>query len=153
MIRRNHAQKLGALAVIFMFGTLLWPVQDVRAQDRTAEIKTLLKERIALLDDAVKDLTGHYQNGVVEIGVVIEAAREALKAKLELAESPQERVAVVRQLLENANNIVSVAENRMKAGLGQRYTVSQAKAYVLEIRIELLRQEQQAKTDAKKGRN
>src|SRR6516162_7429071 len=99
MIRRNHAQKLGALAVIFMFGTLLWPVQDVRAQDRTAEIKTLLKERIALLDDAVKDLTGHYQNGVVEIGVVIEAAREALKAKLELAESPQERVAVVRQLL------------------------------------------------------
>jgi hypothetical protein len=152
MFGRNRDCTSVGLIVTLALGLFLCQASVLPAQEKNAEIKALLKERSTLLDEMVKELRQIHESGQVDIDEVLKCEREALRAKLDLAESPQDRLAVLRLLQKNADTCLKVVENRYDVGKAPHYAVQQAKALVLEMRIEVLRQEQNTKSmEAKKG--
>jgi outer membrane protein TolC len=115
------------------------------ADDKKAEIKTLLKERCELLEKVVEQLTAQYQAGTIRFSEVAQAEREALKASLDVEEDSEKRLATLQKLRKNAEGIVEVAEALSKKGLITEVDVLHAKAVLLEVRIEVLQAEQKAK--------
>jgi hypothetical protein len=111
-----------------------------------AEIKTLLKDRRDILDKVVDFRTKEYKAGNVPFSVVAQAERDALRATLDLDEGPEKRTATLEKLQKNAESTVKIAEAYVKAGQGSEVDLLQAKAFELEVRLELLRNEQKAKS-------
>jgi len=113
------------------------------ADDKAAEITTLLKERNDMLKKVVEEMTQQYNAGRVPLESVIQAERESLKADLELAKGRREaRIAVLRNVVKNAEELAKTTEGRVNAGIASQHQALQAKAFVLEARIDLLREEQ-----------
>jgi outer membrane protein TolC len=138
-------RQLATLFVAVLSISLLWQTESLPAQDATAQVKALRKERVELLDDVVKHLTNGYSVGAVSFDTLIKAKDQALQAKLELADSPEERIGVLRKLVENANMSIRHAQEQVKVGIAKDYEVLQAKAHLLEIRIDLVKEEQKIK--------
>jgi outer membrane protein TolC len=114
----------------------------VSAQDTAGEIKTLLKERRAMLEDVVKNMWAQYEIGTIHINELLLAQKEWFKADQDLAENPKERLVTLRAMQKQAENLVKVVENRQKVEVAKAYEVLQAKAHLLAIRVEILREEQ-----------
>jgi outer membrane protein TolC len=115
--------------------------------DKAAEIKKLLQERVETLQETVKLLTAQYQAGIVDIGRVLQAQRDLLKATIEFSDMPQERITALRKFLKVAEVLAQTTEAMFKAGStgSSKVDVLQARAFLLEARIELLREELKAK--------
>ena len=111
-----------------------------------AEIKALLKDRHNLLEKVVDVHTKEFQSGKVPFSVLAQAERDALRVTLDLDEGPEKRTATLEKLLKNAEGVVNVAEAAVKWARGSEVDLLQAKAMVLELRLELLRNEQKAKS-------
>lgn len=111
------------------------------ASDRAAEIKALLKERQNTLSKLVAQLRAQYQAGTVDLSRVVQAERDFLKATVDLDDNPEKRLAALRKALETVKQIAQIAEAKSKAGIVGPADVLQARAVLLEVRIELLRQE------------
>jgi outer membrane protein TolC len=112
--------------------------------DRATELKALLKERCDTLSKLLVLLMTRYKAGTVDFAWVAQAERDALKATVELDDSPEKRLAALQKVRDRANEFVQVAEARFKAGGVDETDVIQARAILLEARIELLREELKA---------
>ena len=119
--------------------------QSQEGSDKAAEIKKLLKERCDLLEEVVAVLSEQYKAGTVDFSKVAQAVLEALRATLDVVDGPEKRVTVLQQHQKIVEVIVQSSEARFKAGLCGRVELLQAKALLLEVRIELLREQQKAK--------
>ena len=113
--------------------------------DKAAEIKILLKERQETLKKVVDALVAQYQAGIVDFQSVFHAERDLLRATLDLDDSPETRMAALREQLKMAENFAKLAEARFERGGVTQVDVLRAKAGVLEARIELVREELKAK--------
>jgi outer membrane protein TolC len=115
--------------------------------DKAAEIKKLLQERVETLQETVKVLTAQYRAGIGDIGRVLQAQRDLLRATIELSDKPQERITALGNLLKVAEVLVKTTEAMLKAGSAgsSKVDVLQARAFLLEAWIELLREELKAK--------
>jgi outer membrane protein TolC len=139
------------LLAICLLGSPLFTSGNAQEQqpgqsDKNAEIKKLLKERYDELTKAVDILTNQYGQGTVEFETLAHAQRDALKAGVDLADSPNKRIAAIRKLLEAETQAYDITERLFKAGRVTIIAVYQARAIVLEGRIELLREELKAMT-------
>src|SRR5262249_40530241 len=107
--------------------------------DKAAEIKTLLHQRHELLTKVVARIMDQYKLGAVDFTKVAQAERDLLRATLELEESPEKKLAALRQHQKTAKGIVELAETRFKAGSIGEVDLLQSKVVLLEVQIELLR--------------
>jgi outer membrane protein TolC len=118
----------------------------VRADDKAAELKKLLRERRDTLAEVVKVLQEQYKAGrVMDFAKLAQAQREAAKAALDAADTPKERLAALTDFQKVAEANLRLAEAQVQAGFGAPTDVLQAKALLLEARIEILREELKAK--------
>jgi outer membrane protein TolC len=139
--------------VILLLVGLICRANTARAQpeapqtvaDKKAEIKTLLKERRDTLQKAVGLLVELYRRGAVDLRSIAQAEREALRATLEVDDGPEARLAALKKYHENAIAVLKFSEEGFKAGRSSQVEVLQAKAIMLEAKIELLREEVKAK--------
>jgi hypothetical protein len=115
------------------------------AADKTAEIKTLLKERRDTLQKVVERLVAQFQNVRVDFRSLAQAERELLRATLEVDDGPEARLAALRKYHESSEAVFKFAEGQLKVGTVNQVEVLQAKAIMLEAKIELLREELKAK--------
>jgi hypothetical protein len=76
---------------------------------------------------------------------IFQAERDLLRATVDLDDSPEVRVVALRDQLKMAEEFAKVAEAQLKDGVLSPADAMQAKALVLEARIELLREELKAK--------
>jgi hypothetical protein len=137
----------------FVYAPLLFCIcNDVREQekpgkgaDKSAEIKKILNERHQLMWQLLREEIQLANEVKYDFSNVGTAQREALRATLDLEQSPEKRVNLLKELKESAERVVKMAENRMKAGVGRQVDVLRSRAILLEIRVELLREEQKAK--------
>jgi hypothetical protein len=113
--------------------------------EKSAEIKRLLKERHALLEKCVTILTAQYNIGAVEFPRLAQAELDAVRAALDATDDGEKRIAVLERYKKAAESIVQVAEARSKVGAVGEVDVHQANALLLQVRIEILREEQKAK--------
>jgi outer membrane protein TolC len=111
---------------------------DETPKSVAAQIKELQQERAKLLDDAVKMLNTQYQTGAVAFAELRAAEREWLEARLDAAETPQQRLTALNELQESAKELVKTVEVRFNSGLVSQVDLVRAKAWRLEVQIKLL---------------
>jgi multidrug efflux pump subunit AcrA (membrane-fusion protein) len=113
--------------------------------DRSDKIKELLKERRDVLQKAADQLMVRYQTGQGSGWDVMLSQKAVLEATLDLSETPAERIDGLRKALNLVERMQAVIETQAKAGQRPESEALQARAMALEVRIRLLREEQNAK--------
>jgi DNA-directed RNA polymerase specialized sigma24 family protein len=115
--------------------------------DDNAEIKKLLKQRHDELAMRVDYWTARVREGRATVEPLLEAQHEALEAKLDLDEDPNQRVTALRKFLEAVTQTHDAIDEKLKLGgiaAADPGTLHKSKALVLETQIALLRAELRA---------
>jgi hypothetical protein len=114
--------------------------------DKRAELNALIKERDETLEKVCEILLAQYSAGTVNFGRVAEAHRNLVKALLENSDETSEvRVAKLRKCRDLTEQMVKVLESHVKGGWGLESERVRANALLLEVKVEMLRQELKAK--------
>ena len=108
--------------------------------DDTAQLKTLLDERVKVLTQLVEVLTSHYKLGFIGLPQLLSAENELCNALLDSTDDPEKRVALLTKQLDNANNIRGITQGRRQAGQVDVADVYRAESLYLDIKIKLLRE-------------
>jgi hypothetical protein len=148
-----HSHDLRSCRLVFIL-SLVWFIctgaaiqgqpepESKGASDKAAKIKTLLKERHDLLTKVVAQVTDQYNLGAVDFESVAQAEQELLKATVELEEVRDKRITLLQEDQKLAEVIVAIAERWSKSAQGGKVDALRAKAILLEVQIELLREEE-----------
>jgi hypothetical protein len=114
-------------------------LKPVEVASEDSELQKKLKERhnvaVALLQERISE----YKKGTRELSLVFEAAKLTADAKLELADKPEARIAVLEQTLEMAKVVEDHLEQQLKKGFGSKGDLERARLARLSVEIELLR--------------
>jgi outer membrane protein TolC len=116
------------------------------ASSDAEKLKELQKERRDVLEKLLSNVTLQYKSGAVPISGVAQAERDFLRAALDVEDDGEKRTVILKEHQKNVEAIVRIAEGFFKNGVGTEADVLQAKAILLESRIELLREQQKAKS-------
>jgi hypothetical protein len=106
---------------------------------KDAEVKELLNERLATLDQLVKATTADYHAGKVPFDRMEQATRALLNARLEQCETDKERIKVLGDIVALAKESEKSAVQRYKSGNAPHSDVLMATAARLEAEIALER--------------
>lgn len=117
------------------------------AKPEPAKLKELLKERHAVLTKVADLVAAQYQHGTVSLDRVADTQRALIESGLELAETPMERVVLLRKLVKLTETLNENAQARFKAGAAPETEVLQIRALLLDARIRLVREEEKAKAN------
>lgn len=147
MINTNPAQ-LRCMTLFFGFLYLSLGIETCYAQDQSSDMKKLLKERRDLLSQAVDSM--NLLLGRVPLQELLRADRDSLKADLDWFDKHEDRIRAIEKHKKAADIYWQTAKTMQDAGRGFEYIVIQAKAYVVEIQIELLKEKERQK--AKPGK-
>jgi outer membrane protein TolC len=131
---------IGLLALAPATPRVLGAEQPALSKSDEAELKQLQKQRVATLARLVDVLTAQYKVGTVDYAGVHQARRELLDAKLDLAETRAERVAVLEQQIKAAKQSLDVVQMRFNAGRVSEADVCRARAFCLETEIKLVQE-------------
>src|SRR5260370_39414885 len=103
-----------------------------------SELVKKLKERhnagVLLLGERIKE----YKKGTRAIGPVYEAASLVVEAKLDLAERPEARIAVLEQSLEGAQLFENYIQKQLGLGFCSKGYMVRARVYYLLLELNLL---------------
>ncbi|HEY4308448.1 MAG TPA: hypothetical protein VGN12_03260 [Pirellulales bacterium] len=142
-MKRYALVAVGCLAL----GICLWQVSssqqvaetkappEPRAEAPQATVKELEQKRLALLEQVCTFVKKHFENGRTEYVEVLTAQRELLAARLEYAETKQDRIKVCDQAIENARLIVEQSEQRRTSAKGTAIEVLRAQDFLLQAQI------------------
>jgi hypothetical protein len=133
---QEHAVSAACVSVILMLGG-----QIALADEKPAHnIDELLHKRLAVVDQVRRAMMADLRSGgQLNWLEVRDATVELLKARLELAKSPKDRIQVHEDMLKTAEDLEDLCSKRSKTGQERQVVALQAKALVLEIRIALER--------------
>ena len=102
-------------------------------------VKELQKERITELRAASEVSMKLAQNGRLEVSEALTDRIALLKAELELAGKPAERIELCRKAVDALKEYEALAQSLREAGRGTMLAVHRAKAKRLEVEIQLER--------------
>ena len=141
------------LAVLGASLLVVLPVMAQQSDEPTTDIETQLRElqmqRCKVLNELVERQSVMYRVGECRIGPVLAAQRDLFQASLEVADSLDRRMAVLESHAEIAKRTHQAAQDLHNAGEVQKTDPLQAKAALLEIEIELLRERAKQKSRSK----
>lgn len=143
------------VAILFAgAGTIAWGWSSVGAADRTSPaasgaktpeaVRSLQKERLATLESIRDLLTKQLNEGTGNPQELQQVELDVLRARLELTDSPHERVSICEQVVENAEAFVKRAERTAELGIGSRSDLLRAKVGVFDAKIALEREKASA---------
>ncbi len=98
-----------------------------------AQIRQLQQERIAALTRVVDMRLTQYRSGVQDHRTLGLAQAELLKARLDAAEKPEERIAVLEEHVKLATTNLTETSTKWKAGVVHEAEVLDAKANLLDV--------------------
>ena len=136
---RAHRSQVAALCLSFGAAACF-------AQEKPDDLKALQKERRELLSEVA---TGMYKIYLQSLGTqflspslqeVAQAERDSFKADLDYFDKPEERIEAIEKHKKAADSLLEIAEGHLRTARGNRLGVFQAKAYILEIQIELVKE-------------
>jgi hypothetical protein len=110
-----------------------------RIDDSSAKIKELQKERIEALKQLVAISAKLYQSARASYDEALDAQVLLLKAELDAAEKPSDRVALYKDFVEMMKGYEKMAAAQKQAGRGTDAAVLKFKAKRLEAEIQLER--------------
>ena len=121
--------------------------RDPAGEPKGDKVKELLKERLAVLQEAAKLAAQDYQTGKASFDRLHQARMAVLSARLELGETDQERGAILEEAVALAKDNEKTATALYQAGKAPASDPLLARAGRLEAEIALERAK--AKTPAK----
>ena len=119
--------------------------QTEKAANSQSKLDDLLKERQKMLRKAVDLLTTQHREGGCRIEDVMAARDKLHEAELDAAQSRDERIAVLEKQLQSAEASVSIARQRFQSGSFTEVGLLHARAALLSVKIQLLRERKLAK--------
>jgi outer membrane protein TolC len=129
---------IAALVLIFNWGGLRADEQpNSAAKDDAA--RGILQERLAVLSEIATLQRKAYEAGEVQLPAVLSAESDVVSAKLELAPTAAERIAILETMVENARELEEVAERLAEAREATTVDHLKAKAFRLRAQAELVR--------------
>jgi hypothetical protein len=120
------------MGLMLVFCSSVWP-QD--AEKAKAQLKELQQKRLVVLEQMHDVARNLFQNARVELTEVLATERQLLAARLEFAETKQDRIKVCDDALKVAGELHALTEVRKQAARGTALAVLQAQDYELEIQI------------------
>lgn len=141
------ARKTFRPALVLAFGTgLLWLATAGGATEETAknssdQVRQLLQERLAIAEKIVDLQSTLYQRQRVDFDDLLDARTDALRIKLELARSTEERVEIYKNMIDVAKKIAKYAHTKQEAGRASMVDVLEGESQVLKYRIALAREQ------------
>jgi hypothetical protein len=138
----------GFVSAILIATPLIWTCPFAAGQSRNnvedaaMELKTLQKEQIAVLTKKVDVLTIHNRAGTADFEQLLLAQMELCDAKLDAANTSDERIAVLEEQLKLAESAQKLTEQRLAvaAAATTEANVLSAKSLYLKIKIRLVRE-------------
>jgi outer membrane protein TolC len=152
VIRWKHAAFVGfTVALLTVGGTTGNPVPAPKepSPEEVAKLKALLKERVEVLQEALRITQAEYKAGRNTLENVHESWHELFKTELELCETPVERIAVHQKILAIAQEIEKMTQEQWDAGRNTKGALLRSKAARLDVEIGLLREQMKIKTGSK----
>ncbi len=145
-------RKLRNLLLFFGVLYLSFGTQTCYAEDKSDETKALLKERRDLLSEAATRMYKIYQAfaQVDHYQELIQVHRDSLKADLDWFDKPEDRIQAIEKHKKAADEIYLLANRVVDSGRADKFQALQAKAYVFEVQLELVKEKKRQK--AKPGK-
>lgn len=103
-----------------------------------ADVRKLLEERRDVLTTLVEIRQGLYRNALAPLDSFLRARKELLGAELDLASTPQERVAAYESLLQNAEQMEQTVKAQKEAGQSSEDKVLECRAERLKAQADLM---------------
>ncbi|MCI0456223.1 MAG: RNA polymerase sigma factor [Gemmataceae bacterium] len=113
--------------------------QPGKQATKETRLRTLLKERLAILRQIADQLNRQHQTGTIPLAQVLDANRKVLEAELELVEDPKGRIAILEKMVGIAKQIEERVAEHSKAGVISQSAVLTARVNRLEAEIALER--------------
>ena len=110
-------------------------ITSVHADEAT--VKQLRQERLALLAERVALLEARLKADMVDFQDLVAVRAAYLDARLELAETREERLEILRKSVENAEQLVAVVQSQFEIATISRDEVLAAKVELLNRKIAL----------------
>ncbi len=111
------------------------------------EIRNLQDERVELLSRVQKVANTKYKLAMISLAELVSCERQCLDGRLDAAQAPSQRIAVLEEFLKSFAATVKAAET--SCGIISELDVDLGKALVFEARIKLLRERQAADGEKK----
>jgi hypothetical protein len=112
------------------------------AVPQDARVTTLLRERLATLQEIATQAVSAYKNGSASIVGVHEANEAVFRAELDLADSQKLRIAILEKLVAETKRHEEHVAHLAKTGTDQPFMVLKAKVHRLEAEVALEREKE-----------
>lgn len=148
-MRMSRMRVEGLFAVILAAVAVIAGTQHASAQREGVSSKTaseLFTERIAVLEQIVRLGTEEYRSGHVEFSMVGRAHTELLEARLAVTEPVEERIIVLRDIIQVAGQLEEMAQQRFRAGDASQLDVLVSRANRLKFEAHLAQERGDGRT-------
>lgn len=130
--------KFLALASVLLVAGGFW-LSSAAQEAEPSKLKTLLAERHSILKEVAAQISRAHKAGGVPITQVHEANQAMYEAELDLCDTIEERVAVLKKMLAAARDYERLVAKEVGAGEASTIATLRAKASRLEIEVALER--------------
>ncbi len=117
--------------------------------DLAAELTKLQEQRVATLKKLLELSSAGYRQGEFALDQVLEAQHDLTEAQLEMAETPDQRIALLETQLKIAKRTLEAAEQLCRAREVSVCDTFRARAAMLGVEIKLLQERARAKPTPK----
>jgi hypothetical protein len=118
--------------LVLAFGTSASPDE---AQQPKLDVKKLEQKRLEVLEQLCDFAQTQWQNARGEFAEVLAAKRDLFAARLEYAETKQDRIKVCDNAIENARKLQELSQAMQATARGTHIAVLRAQALLLETQI------------------
>lgn len=141
----------GGLSLVLICFSLHHSTAESKDVSRESdEVAKLLQKRLEVLREIVKVQRAAYKMGQVRFDLVVKAQIDVLNAQIELAKSPIERIAIRKNLVQQAMQMEKVTKQLFDAMQVGRAELLMAQAFRLRAQADLKREELKNKKRPKK---
>jgi outer membrane protein TolC len=130
--------KISVCLVAISVGLLLAFCNSARPESTDkakADIKELQQKRLAVLQQASDGAKLLFKNARVEFAEVLPARRELFAARIEYADTREDRLKACDEAIEDARQMLEIVQARKAAARASAVSVWQAQAFELEAQI------------------
>jgi len=139
-MRTNKLVSAGLLAVFATVLTVVMSARSESAQGEIAEGKTareILLKREAVLEQIVQIRVAWHQNGRGDSSSVVRARIALLEAKRDLAQTVEERIAALQEIVQMTQALEQFADGRFRTGGATKLDVLESQAVRLQAEADL----------------
>lgn len=115
------------------------PHQKVGGVGLDQQIRTLLEQRLQLVERVVREVESKHASGTIPFETVLDARKARDRAELDLCTDAAERVKVYEKMVANAKQLEGLITSRVATGTASTTAALRAKVKRIEAEVALLR--------------